>query len=66
MATLEAGTTQRNLFPGAWRMEGPDDRVTWHLRSLRTIPQAPALPQFNKERKKREPVRRTWLIHKPG
>ena len=28
MATLKAGTTQRNLSPGAWRMEVPINRVT--------------------------------------
>ena len=34
MATLEAGTTRRKQSPGAWKTEGPDDRVTWYLRPL--------------------------------
>ena len=38
MATLEAGTTQRNPSPGAWRTEGPVNRVTWYLRSPKQIP----------------------------
>ena len=40
MATLEVGTTQGNPSPGAWRMEGPKNRVTWNLHSPYG-PQAP-------------------------
>ena len=52
MATLEAGTTQRNLFPGAWRTEGPDDRVTWHLPKNNTSStSAPPIQQREKEKR---------------
>ena len=44
MATLEAGTTPRNPFPGAWRMEGPVNRVTWYLRSPKQIPKHQTTP----------------------
>ena len=44
MATLEAGTTQRNPSPGAWRMEGPVNRVTWYLRSPKQIPKHQTTP----------------------
>ena len=40
MATLEAGITQRNTSTGAWRTEGPVNRVTWYLRSPKTNPHA--------------------------
>ena len=32
MTTQEVGTTQRDPSPGAWRTEGPIDRVTWYLQ----------------------------------
>ena len=44
MATLEAGTTQRNRSPGAWRTEGPVNRVTWYLRSPKQIPKHRTTP----------------------
>ena len=44
MATLEAGTTQRNPSPGAWRTEGPVNRVTWYLRSPKQIPKHQTTP----------------------
>jgi len=36
MATLEAEPPKGNLSPGAWRMEGPENRVTWNLQSPNT------------------------------
>ena len=44
MATLEAGTTQRNPSPGAWRTERPVNRVTWYLRSPKQIPKHQTTP----------------------
>ena len=44
MATLEAGTTQRNPSPGAWRMEGPINRVTWYFQSPKQIPKHQTTP----------------------
>ena len=63
MATLEAGTTQETCFLvlGEWRDPMTGDLVP---PIPKTLPQAPALPQFNKESKKKT-VRRTWLIHQP-
>ena len=44
MATLEAGTTQRNPSPGAWRTKGPVNRVTWYLPSPKQIPKHQTTP----------------------
>ena len=44
MATLEVGTTQRNLSPGAWRTKGPVNRVTWYLRSPKQISKHQTIP----------------------
>jgi len=51
MATLEAGTTHGTRFQGAWRTEGPADRVTWYLRSPKHYPkhqETPAVEQTAK------------------
>ena len=45
MATLEVGTTQRDPSPGAWRTEGPVDRVTWYLQlPIKQIPKHQTTP----------------------
>ena len=45
MATQEVGTTQRNPSPGAWRTEGPIDRVTWYLKlPIKQIPKHQTTP----------------------
>ena len=43
-ATLEVVTTQRNPSPGAWRTEGPVNRVIWYLRSPKQIPKDQTTP----------------------
>ena len=52
MATLEAGTTQRNPSPGAWRMERPVNRVTWYRSDHpNRSPSTKQLPQLRKLRR---------------